>query len=281
MYHSQYYCSDANNNKIFRQSWLPKNQVKAIVLLVHGMGEHSSRYSNLVDYLLPLGYAIYSWDHVGHGRSDGYRKFITHFSDFTDVLTEYLQEIQQKNPHTPIYLFGHSMGGLIATHYLIDHQQAFRGAILSAPALKVIGGVPLLKLYGGKFLSAVFPKFGLTSINGQLISRDPLVVEAANGDPLVEKGKTSVRLLAELVDAMARVDVAANQIHLPILILQGADDHIVDPAGADTLYQKVSSQDKTLKVYPDLYHELINEPEKGEVLADIAEWLGLKEQESG
>ena len=280
MYHSQNYCSDANNNKIFRQSWLPKNQVKAIVLLVHGMGEHSSRYSNLVDYLLPLGYAIYSWDHVGHGRSDGYRKFITHFSDFTDVLTEYLQEIQQKNPHTPIYLFGHSMGGLIATHYLIDHQQAFRGAILSAPALKVIGGVPLLKLYGGKFLSAVFPKFGLTSINGQLISRDPLVVEAANGDPLVEKGKTSVRLLAELVDAMARVDVAANQIHLPILILQGGDDQIVDPAGADTLYQKVSSQDKTLKVYPDLYHELINEPEKGEVLADIAEWLSLKEQES-
>jgi len=279
MKYTQSYMTDLKNNRIFQQCWLPDQEIKAVILLVHGLGEHSSRYSNLLDCLLPQNYAVYSWDHIGHGRSDGDRKFITHFSDFTQVITQYLTEIKQQHPDLPLYLFGHSMGGLIATHYLIDHQQEFAGTILSAPALKVIGGVPPLKRYGGKLMSAIFPKYGMSSIQGQYISRDPLVVELANNDPLVEKGKTSVRLLAELVDAMARVNKEAHHIRLPMLILQGTDDLIVDPAGADRLYQLISSEDKTLKIYNGLYHELINEPEKDEVLADITEWLN-KQQNS-
>lgn len=273
MHHSESYIQDANQNKIFRQSWLPKNQAKAIILLAHGMSEHSGRYSNLVEHLLPLDYAVYSWDHIGHGRSDGHRKFISDFTDFTDVLTEYLQEIQQQHPDLPIYLFGHSMGGLIATHYLLDHQHAFRGAMISAPALKVYGGVSPFTVYAGKILSAVFPKFGLESFNRMYICRDSQVLESAENDPLMAKGKTPVRLLAELLDAMERVENEAHHISLPILIIQGTDDQIVDPAGADMLHQLASSEDKTLKVYPGLYHELINEPEKDEVLADISGWL--------
>ncbi len=273
MRYSQSYTRDAYRNKIFRQSWQPDVSARAVILLAHGLSEHSSRYQGFVDRFVPQGFAIYSWDHPGHGRSGGDRKYVNHFSDFTNVLTDYLDVIKQQHPDLPIYAFGHSMGGLITTHYLLEHQQAFRGAILSAPALKVFGGVSTLTLLGGRLLSKICPKFRIKSIDGDYISRDPKVVEDANSDPLNEKGSTSIRLLAELVGAMQRVERDAHRITLPILILQGTGDRIIDPAGAELLYQKVSSKDKTLKHYPGLYHELLNEPEKDDVLNDIEAWL--------
>jgi len=154
---------DAKNNNIFHQSWLPEGDIRAVILLAHGLSEHSGRYGHLVNSLVPLGYAIYSWDHLGHGRSDGPRKYIDQFSDFTDVMAMAFAQVKENHPTLPIFLLGHSMGGLISVNYLLDHQSDFAGALLSAPAIKPKGGVnPLTKL-GGKILSILFPKLGLKS----------------------------------------------------------------------------------------------------------------------
>lgn len=273
MNHHQDTFNDYKNNTIYYQSWLPKGDIKALILVVHGLGEHSGRYTNLVNHVIPLDYGVYSWDHIGHGRSDGMRKYIDRFPDFTNVVAQYFQQIKLAHPELPIFILGHSMGGLITADYLLDHQADFKGAIFSAPALKVAGGVNPFTLYGGKLLSAIYPKFGMAPLDSSAITRDLKVLEESRKDPLTNYGKTSVRLLAELVDAMARFKEEAKTLTLPILVLQGSDDQVVDPTGANLLYESVSSTDKTLKIYPDLYHEVFHEPERESVLADVEEWL--------
>lgn len=273
MNHHQDTFTDYKNNTIYYQSWLPKGEIKALIMVVHGLGEHSGRYANLVNHLVPLGYGIYSWDHIGHGRSDGMRKYIDRFPDFTNVVSQYYHQIKTAHPALPIFILGHSMGGLITANYLLDHQADFKGAIFSAPAIKVAGGVNPFRLFGGRLLSVIYPKYGMAPLNPESITRDLKVLEENLKDPLNSRGKTAVRLLTEMLDAMARFKKEAKIITLPILVLQGSDDQVVDPAGADLLYELVSSEDKTLKTYPGLYHEVFHEPEREMVLADVGKWL--------
>lgn len=263
----------ARNTCIAYQTWHPEGPVKAAILLVHGLGEHSSRYMDLVNHFVPLGYAIYTIDHIGHGKSDGVRKHINSFADFTDTLDIYFQRVKDWHGDKPVFLLGHSMGGLIAACYLLNHQHAFSGAILSAPALKISNDVPRLKVLVGKLLSVCWPRFGILSINPTKISRDLSVVQAYMDDPLIYKGKTSARLAAELLKTMHRVDEGAQKITLPVLILQGTDDAIVNPDGAQAFYDGVGSTDKTLTLYEGLYHEVFSDPEKGRVFDDLEKWL--------
>ncbi|RVU82853.1 alpha/beta hydrolase [Leucothrix sargassi] len=258
---------------IFHQSWVPETNVKAVIILAHGLGEHSGRYEPVVTYLNALGYAVYSWDHPGHGRSGGERKYIKEFTDFTDVMGEHYDLVKAEQPDLPIYLIGHSMGGLITANYLLDHQEDFAGVIFSAPAIDVAGGLNPFVHMGGRLLSALIPRLGFQSFKGNLVCRDPELMEVSAKDPLSNYGKTTIRLLAELVDAMVRVKSEGGSLTLPILMLQGTDDVIVDPKGAERLYELAASEDKTLKLYEGFYHELFNDPEKERVFADVRDWL--------
>jgi len=256
---------------VYYQAWLPDGNVKAVLLLVHGLGEHSGRYMNLVNHFVPLGYAIYGLDHIGHGKSDGAREFVERFDDYTDTLSTYLSMVKEWQRDKPLFLLGHSMGGTIAAYYLLDHAEDFQGAILSAPAVKVSVSQATITL--GRVLSRIMPKMGLMALDVNGISRDPEVVKAYVNDPLVFHEKTPARLAAELLSAMMRITVEAGKISLPIIIVQGAADTIVDPSGAQMLFDEVSSEDKTLKMYEDLYHEVFNEPERDRVLKDVEDWL--------
>ena len=258
---------------IYHQAWLPDGEAKAVVLVVHGLGEHSGRYMNVVNALVPLGYAVYALDHIGHGKSDGGREVVERFEDYTDTLTTYLAMVKDWQAGKPVFLLGHSMGGLIASFYLLDHQDAFSGAVISAPAVKVGESVSRVTILMGKILSAIAPRMGLLALDVNGISRDPKVVEAYVNDPLVFHGKTPARLAAEMLKAMMRVTAEAGEISLPILVVQGSEDRLVDPGGAQMLYDKVGSQDKTLKIYEGMFHEVCNEPECALVLDDIADWL--------
>lgn len=258
---------------IYYQGWLPDEQAKAVLLIIHGLGEHCGRYMNVVNHFVPLGYAVYGLDHIGHGKSEGEREVVQRFTDFTDTLAIYYQMIQDWQPGKPIFLFGHSMGGAIVSYYLLDHQDDFDGAIISAPAVKVGDSVPPATIVMGKVLSKIAPKMGVMALDVNGISRDPEVVEAYVNDPLVFHGKTPARLAAELLSAMQRITAEAAQIALPILVIQGSKDVLVDPTGAQMLCDKACSTDKTLKVYDGLCHEVLNEPERDQVLADIEDWL--------
>lgn len=276
MLHDTGYFKGVRNVSIAYQTWLPEGETKAAILLLHGLGEHSSRYLDLVNRLLPLGYAIYSLDHIGHGKSEGVRKHVDTFEDFTSTLDIYLEQVKRGVGDKPLFLFGHSMGGLIAANFLLDNQAHFSGAILSAPALKISDDVPALKIIIGKILSFIAPKVGIIPINPNKISRDPQVIAAYLDDPLIHKGNTSARLAFELFKAMQHVHDNAKQIKLPLLILQGTDDVIVHPEGAQTFFDATASLDKNLKLYQGLYHEVFNELEKEQVFSDFIQWLGAR-----
>jgi alpha-beta hydrolase superfamily lysophospholipase len=258
---------------IYYQCWLPEGESKAVLLIVHGLAEHSGRYMNVVNYFVPLGYAIYGVDHVGHGKSGGTRVHVERFEDFTDTLKIYFDMVRNWQPDKPIFLVGNSMGGLIGPVYLLDHQAELTGAVLSGPSVKVPDTISPITIFVGKVISALMPKFGLIGLEAEGVSRDPAVVQAYVSDPLVWHGKITARLSAELVKAMQRVTAEATKITLPILIVQGSADKLVDPKGAQMLYDTVSSVDKAIKIYDGLYHEVYNEPEHDQVLGDVKAWL--------
>jgi len=261
------------NANIYYQAWLPEGNVKAVLLVVHGLGEHSGRYMNVVNHFVPLGYAVYGLDHIGHGKSEGMREVVERFEDYTDTLTIYYNMVKGWQTGKPVFLLGHSMGGLIAAYYLLDHQADFRGAVISAPGIKVSARISQAAITIGKILSVLAPKAGVLALDVNGISRDPEVVTAYVNDPLVFHGKTPARLAAELVKTMSRVTAEVDKSTLPFIIVQGGQDKLVDPAGAQMLYDKASSKDKTIKVYDGLYHEVFNEPERARVLKDVETWL--------
>jgi acylglycerol lipase len=258
---------------IYYQSWLPEGEPKAILLIVHGLAEHSGRYANVVNRFVPLGYAVYGVDHEGHGKSSGTRVYVERFEDYTDTLKTYFNMVRNWQPAKPVFLMGHSMGGLIGAVYLLDHQVELTGAVLSGPAVKVPDNVSPAFIFVGKVISVLMPKMGVIGLEAEGVSRDPAVVQAYVNDPLVFRGKVTARLSAELVKAIRRVTAEAANIRLPILILQGSADRLVDPKGAQMLFDAVSSADKTIKIYDGLYHEVYNEPEHDQVLGDVEAWL--------
>ena len=261
------------NASIYYQGWLPEGESTAVLLIVHGLAEHSGRYMNVVNHFVPLGYAVYGVDHVGHGKSSGTRVYVERFEDYTDTLKIYFDMVRHWQPEKPVFLVGHSMGGLIGAVYLLDHQAELTGAVLSGPAVKVHDTVSPAFIFVGKLISVLMPKLGLIGLEAEGVSRDPAVVQAYVNDPLVCRGKVTARLSAELVKAIRRVAAEATKITLPILILQGSADRLVDPKGAQMLYNEVNSVDKTIKIYDGLYHEVYNEPEHGQVLGDVRAWL--------
>ncbi len=273
MKHEEGYFKSVNDTRIYHQSWLPEDSTKAALLIVHGLAEHSGRYMNVVNHFVPRGYAVYGVDHYGHGKSDGTRCYVKRFEAFTNTLKIYSDMIRERQPERPIYLVGHSMGGLIGAAYLLDHQQELNGAILSGPAVKLPENISPLAILAGKLFSALMPKFGRMQLEAEGVCRDPGVVKAYVADPLVHSGKVTARLAGELLKAMQRVTREAPAITLPIMIIQGGADRLVTPDNARMLYDKVGSEDKTLKVYDGLYHEVFNEPEHEQVLGDVEMWL--------
>ncbi|MGC9393769.1 MAG: lysophospholipase [Anaerolineae bacterium] len=273
MEHRDGFFKGVRESKIYYQAWLPETECKAVLLVVHGLAEHCGRYMNVVNHFVPLGYAVYGLDHIGHGKSEGTRVYVDRFEDYTDTLKLYFDAIRLEHPDTPVFLVGHSMGGLIGAVYLLEHQDELAGAVLSGPLVKMSDDTSPVVVFMGKVLSVLTPKAGLMALDAESVSRDPVVVEAYVNDPLVYTGKMTARLAAELIKAVQRVQTEAAKITLPLLIVQGSADKLVDPAGAQMLYDTVSSVDKTLKVYEGFYHEVFNEPDREQVLSDVEAWL--------
>ena len=276
MNHSEGSFKGLRNADIYYQFWLPDGDVKAVLLIVHGLGEHSGRYMNFVNHFVPLGYAVYGFDHIGHGRSEGKREGIRRFSDYTETLTRYYKKVKESQHGEPIFLVGHSMGGLIVSHYLLEHRADFNGAIISAPVVKVSDTISKTTISLGKLLSVVAPQLGLLSLDVKAISRDPEVVKKYVDDPLVFHGKTPARLAAELLKAMLYVTAQTEKITIPFIVVQGGADTLVDPGGAQMLYDRAGSADKTIKIYDGLYHEVFNEPEHPQVLKDVEMWIAAR-----
>lgn len=264
-----------SGQSIYTQVWRPDGpeaNAKTLMLLVHGAGEHSGRYVQVAQYFCDRGYVVAGLDHIGHGKSDGKYGFINQFSDYVDTVETYRKKLSQEFPGLPMILLGHSMGGTISAQLLLQQQSSFIGCVLSGAAIKSELEISRLQTWLINFLSRALPNFGMLQLDASGVSRDLAVVEAYRKDPLVYRGKMSARLLAELLYAMSNIQEKAAEIVLPLLTLHGGADVMTAPAGSEFVHAKASSKDRTLKIYPELFHEILNEPERLQVLSEIHSW---------
>ncbi len=265
--------SKAVGAKLHWQKWLPDHGPKAIILLVHGYAEHAGRYQYFAEHCVGKGYAVFAVDHWGHGRSEGAPGYVPDFSVFHDGVDQLLACAKQDFPELPVMLVGHSMGGLISATYLLANQSKFSACVLSGPAVKAAEEPSaFLKAISG-FLSRFFPKLGVLELDPNGVSRDPQVVADYLADPLVYNGKMGARLAAEMLTNMTKIQEKAGQISLPVLLLHGEKDSLAAAEGSKFLDSHISSSDKKLIIYPELFHEIFNEPEKDIVLNDMTDWL--------
>lgn len=273
MKHQDGYFKNQENLSIYIQNWLPENPAKAVLLIVHGLNEHSGRYDYFSNFFVNEGFAVYSMDLIGHGKSDGTRAYVKDFVNYIDDINLYLDKIKQLQPGSPIFLIGHSMGGLIGALLLIDYPDQFAGAVLSGSVVQVPDDVSPLFISLGKFVSLVLPKLGLLKIDLSGLSRNPDVVQAYKDDPLVNSGKFTARISAEMNKSFDRVAVEGSRIESPVLILHGGSDRIVNPACSHFLYALVSSDIKKLIIYDSFYHEIYNDPGHEQVFEDVSSWI--------
>jgi alpha-beta hydrolase superfamily lysophospholipase len=260
------------NTTIFYQSWRPAAPVGTVVV-VHGYAEHSGRYAHVADALTEAGYAVWALDHRGHGRSEGDRAIVAQFEHFVVDLAAFVRLVREQSGDLPLFILGHSMGGLISTHYTFDHQHQLSGLILSGPAFKLDEGVSPVLLAVSGLVSALAPNAKVAPFDASGVSRDVRVVEAYMADKLNYHGHVKARMGRELMLAGRGVLARAPEITIPVLVVQGESDRLVSPAGTYAAYAAFGSADKTLRKYPEAYHEVLNEPEQTEIIPLIREWL--------
>ena len=258
--------------RIWCQSWRPEAP-KAVLVVIHGLGEHSGRSGHVVDYLVPRGYAIYALDHRGHGRSGGQRGHVGRFAEFTADLRRLIERVQAAEPGQPIFLLGHSLGGTIALQYALEHPHGLAGVIASSPGLARKFKVPRAKLFLGRLMSVLWPTLTFHSgLPADQLSHDPQVASAYTSDPLVHDLVTA-RLFTEVTRAGEAVLARAQDLKLPCLLLGSDNDPLVDSEAVRRFYAAVGTPDKALRLYEGFYHECFNEIGRERPLADLTTWL--------
>jgi alpha-beta hydrolase superfamily lysophospholipase len=257
---------------LFEQTWQPR-RVSGVVAIVHGVAEHSGRYAQTAHDLCAAGYAVTCFDLRGHGRSEGLPTFVSSFDAYLDDLALFLERARRRCAGQPLFLLGHSMGGQIAALYAIERQPHLAGLILSGPAVRLgLDESPALIGFV-RGLNALFPRLPFLKLRSAGLSQDAAVVSDYDSDPLVYRGGLRPATLLAFRDASARIQAGIERLTLPLLVLHGADDTLVPAAGSRELVAHAGSPDKTLCVYDGLYHEVLNEPGRGVVLADLIAWL--------
>ena len=275
IYHSAGTFQGVDGLNLYYQNWNPGGKIRGILALVHGLGGHSGNYTNIVEHLLSKQYGVYGLDLRGHGRSPGQRGYINTWAEFRDDVGIFLKMIQQKQPGCPIFLFGHSMGGMIVLEYALRYPQdisALQGVIAVAPSIGEVGVSPGLVLLG-KILSRLCPRFSLN--NGLDItagSRDPKLVATYAQDSL-RHTRATARFSTEFFSTLTWIRRHADEWKAPLLILHGSSDRIVLPEGSKIFYQRVTCSDKLRIEYPGAYHDLHCDLNYREFLADMSNWM--------
>ena len=261
----------AGKIELYYQSWHPQASAKAVVAVVHGHGGHSGIFTRLVEYLVTCDYIIYGFDLRGHGRSPGQRGYINSWAEYRADLAAFLQLVKTQESPLPLFLIGQSMGGTIVLDYLLRESPQLQGLILMSPALGL--NVSPWRLLIGKMLSRIRPHFALKAgIDMSTGSRDSEVVAANAQDPLRHRQGTA-RLATELLRTIDWVNAHAGDLQVSLLVLHGGGDRVTPIADSRTFVERATIADKEMREYPDSYHELHNDLNYLEVLADINNWL--------
>lgn len=269
------------NLTLYYQKWGNKKDPKAVILGVHGLGEGSYRYDFVGNSFSKNDYLFVMINQQGHGISEGDRCHIVKYQDLVQDMNDFIDDFFEKNPKLlskPRYIFGHSMGGLITTLTVLKRHEFFNGMILSGPLFKAdpkIANPVLIMIV--KYLSVILPKLPVgDAINPTDVSRSKEIQYAYETDALTYHGKLRANLGYQMLLGIQEVEESFSKINLPFLLMHGKQDKLVMLSGSEKMYQESSSKDKEIKIYQNLYHEILNEPEKEEVMNDILKWLSQR-----
>ncbi|MEM9176085.1 MAG: lysophospholipase [Myxococcota bacterium] len=261
----------------YARSWLPPSPSR-VMILIHGYAEHAGRYDEMAMYFAERGFAVHAYDQAGHGRTAGPRGHVDRFDRLPEEVARFAALVGQRHPGLPITLVGHSMGGLVVAATCVDHAPPVDRVVLSGALLELGGGGlrQTLSLWVARVLSVVAPKVGFSAgLDPQGISRDPEVVRRYVADPYV-KDRMSARFAAGMNAAVARARAGASRVERPMLVLHGGLDRMTSPAGSHAFHAGLAgpvAAHSALKIYPDLRHEIFNEPEREAVWQDVLDWL--------
>ncbi|KAK8939791.1 hypothetical protein KSP40_PGU009344 [Platanthera guangdongensis] len=264
-------------NALFCRSWVPAiGNMKAILVIIHGLNEHSGRYAHFASQLTACSFGVYAMDWIGHGGSDGLHGYVPSL-DWVVADTEmFLEKIKSENPGVPCFLFGHSTGGAVVLKAaLFSHMETgLKGIILTSPALRV---KPTHALVGAvaPIFSLVLPKYQFRGANkrGIPVSRDPAAMMAKYSDPLVYTGPIRIRTGHEILRISSHLMQNIRSVVVPFLVLHGTADRVTDPLASRDLYEQAASRHKDIKLYDGFLHDLLFEPEREEIARDIISWM--------
>ncbi len=257
---------------IFFRSWRPASgTARGVVAIVPGFNSHSGYYEWVAAQLTADGLAVYAIDLRGRGRSDGERFYVQNFEDYVTDVASFVSIIKEKEKGLPVFMLGHSAGGVVACSYTLDHQQELAGLICESFAYQV--PAPDFALAVLKGLSHIAPHAHVLKLHNEDFSRDPVVVELMNNDPLIAHEVQPTQTVAAMVRADERLKKEFPKITLPVLILHGTKDKATKPGGSQHFYETAGSKDKTLKLYEGSFHDPLNDLDKKTVMADILSWI--------
>jgi acylglycerol lipase len=261
--------------KIFTRSWHPTGeQPRAVVVIVHGFNSHSGHYLWVGEQLAANGLAAHALDLRGRGESEGDRYHVDKIEDYIADVDTLLEMAKAEHPGLPVFLLGHSAGGVISCVYTLEHQAKLAGLICESFAHQLPApGIALTVLKG---LSHIVPNAHVLKLDNNGFSRDPKVVEALNNDPFVADEVQPTETIAAMLRGDERLKREFSRITLPVLILHGTQDKVTLPSGSQEFYDLAGSTDKTLKLYEDHYHDLLNDIDKEIVMADIQQWIDAR-----
>ncbi|HEX3184399.1 MAG TPA: alpha/beta hydrolase, partial [Pyrinomonadaceae bacterium] len=257
--------------KIFTRCWQPEGKARGVVVIVPGFNSHSGQYLWVGEQFASKDLAAYAIDLRGRGRSEGERYYVEKIEDYTEDVATLVRTAKSENPGLPVFVLGHSAGGVVSCIYTLDHQSEIDGLICESFAYDL--PVPDIVLSFLKGLSYITRHTHVFTLHNEIFSRDPLVVEAMNNDPLIHGESQPVQTAKVMIDAASRLNKEFSLIKLPVLILHGTEDKATNPSGSQFFYDHTGSTDKTLKLYEGHYHDLLNDLDKEIVMADITNWI--------
>ena len=257
--------------RIHMREWLPEAAPRAVVAICHGVNSHGGQYAWTAGQLVARGFAVYAVDLRGRGKSEGDRFYVEDIADYVADLRGLIGIARARHPGLPVYLLGHSAGGVVSCTLALDHPDEIDGLICESFAFQV--PAPGFVLAAIKGLSHVAPRLGVLTLKMKDFTRDPEALKALEADPLTRDETQPAMTVAALVRADERLHDSFERITLPVLILHGTEDHATVCRGSEYFHQHAGSADKTLKLYEGHYHDLLNDIGKDGVLADIVAWI--------